>query len=440
VPPRTRYARSGGANIAYQVHGDGPVDLLLLLGTLSNVETLWEEPGLVRVFDRYAEFARVILMDRSGVGMSDRLPRLPSPEEGVADVDAVLDAVGSERAVVYGSTTGAPDAIAFAALRPERTRALVVYAGFARTVRSDDMPWAADPAERAVRIARLVEHWGEGVNADLLAPSAAGDPALRAWFSRLERTAVSPGQVAVLQPELEHLDLRPLLGRIRVPTLLLHRRDDQLIDVRHSRYLAEHIPGAQLVELRGRDHLISIGDTADLTGALEEFVTGARRAERDRQLLTVLFSDICEGTTRAAEVGDRRWRDLLAAHDAEVRGQLARFGGREVKTLGDGFLATFAGAPSAAVRAARAIVEGNAALGVDVRVGLHTGECEIIGDDVAGMAVHIAARVGALAGPREVVASGTTFGTVVGSGLEWVDLGGHDLKGVPGRWPLFRLR
>lgn len=438
--PLTRYARSQGATIAYQVHGDGPVDVVLLTGFLSNVETLWEEPGLARAFDRIASFARLILMDRRGVGMSDRFERAATPEEDVADIDAVLDAAGSPGAILYGTAGGAPHAIQYVARRPDRARGLILYAGFARVTHAPDMPWA-DPSEvRDARIARMIEHWGEGLNADLLAPSAADDPRIRAWFARLERTSTSPGTMQRLWAALEDLDVRPLLGDITVPTLVLHRTDDALIDVRHSRDIAARIPGARLVELPGRDHLVSAGDAEAIHGHIEEFVTGGRRVTRvDRRLLTVLFTDIAGGTARAAQVGDGRWRDLLAGHDAAVRRQLARFGGREVKTTGDGFLAVFDGPPSPAVRCARAIVREAAELGVPVRAGLHTGECELVGDDVAGMAVNIAARVCALAQGGEALASGTTYGTVVGSGLPFTDAGSHALRGVPGEWPIFRL-
>ena len=441
MPPRTHYARSAGdVNIAYQVCGEGPVDLLLITGILSNVETLWEEPGIARGFDRLAESTRLILMDRRGVGMSDRFERPATPEEDVADVDAVLDAVGSEEAGIYGTAGGAIQAVQYAVARPERTRALILYAGFVKTTRADDMPFAPTEEERAERIGRLLDHWGEGANTDLLAPSAAGDTQVRAWFSRLERTSVSPGTMRLLSDDLGAQDARDLLPRIAVPTLIMHRTDDQLIRVEHSRYMAARIPGARYVELPGRDHLVSMGDSEAVHGELVEFLTGApRTTASDRSLLTVLFTDIVEGTARAAQLGDARWRTLLASHDTEVRRQLTRFGGREVKTIGDGFLAVFDGPPSPAVRCAKAIVQATSDLGVDVRAGLHTGECELLEGDVAGMAVHIAARVCALAGRSEVLASGTTYGTVVGSGLEFEWHGAHELRGVPGDWPVFRV-
>ena len=439
-PPPTRYARSGDHNIAYQVYGDGPIDVVYMIGALSHLEVLWDEPGIVRLIDRMAGFARIITMDRRGLGMSDPIDDPVSLHDEVDDIIAVLDAVGSESAAVYGYAAGGPYVIQFAHKYPERVRALVLYACFAKTTRAEDMPWADTEEERALRVARLLEQWGQGNNMALLAPSARADPGLQAWFGRLERMSASPGQMRKLTNLLGEVDVRALLPELRVPTLVLHRRDDQLMDVRHSRYMAERIPGAKYVELPGVDSLPFVGDVEAYVGEIEEFLTGGRsQSEPNRKLLTVLFTDICDGTTRVAQLGDRRWRDLLAKHDAEVRRQLGRFGGHEVKTIGDGFLAVFEGPPSPAVRCARAIVDATAAMGVDVRAGLHTGECEVIGDDIGGMAVHIAARVSALAAPRQVMASGTTFGTVVGSGLEWEDLGTRQLKGVPGDWPLFRL-
>lgn len=436
----TRYARSGDYNIAFQVHGDGPIDLFYLLGALSHLEALWDEPGVARLLDRLASFARVIVMDRRGIGMSDPIEADVPLEEEVDDISAVLDAAGSERAALYGYTAGGPYVVQYAAKYPKRVRALVLYATFAKTTRTEDMPWADTEEERDARIAHLIDHWGEGLNMALLAPSARADPGLQQWFGRLERMSASPGQMRRQTENLGKVDVRHLLPRLRVPTLVMHRTGDQVIDVRHSRYIAERIPGAKYVELPGGDSLPFVGDTEAYVGEIQEFLTGGRAHHQpDRQLLTVLFTDIAEGTTRAAQLGDRRWRDLLAAHDAEVRRQLARFGGKEVKTIGDGFLAVFDGPPSPAVRCAHAIVQRTGELGVGVRAGLHTGECEVIGDDVGGMAVHIAARVSAQAQPGEVIASGTTFGTVVGSGMEWTSLGSRALKGVPGEWPLFRL-
>jgi class 3 adenylate cyclase len=440
VPPPTRYTRSGDTSIAYQVHGDGPLDLVFVAGIVSHIEQLWEDPGLARVLDRQAEFSRLILMDRRGTGLSDPLAGPLALEDEVEDLTAVLDAVGSERAALHAYSAAAPFAIRFAAKHPERTSALILYAGFARTTRSDDLPWLDTREQRDARIARTLETWGDGRQLlEQLAPSAVGDERLLAWLARLQRLSASPGGMAALSRMLGDVDVRDALGGLRVPTLLLHRRGDRMIDPRHSEYLAAHIPGAKLVWLEGEDSLPTLGDTEAFLGEIEEFLTGGRRGDVQRPLLTVLFTDICAGTELAAQLGDKRWRDLLATHHAAVRREVERFDGREVKTIGDGFLVVFEGAPSRAVRCAGAIVGATSALGVAVRCGLHTGECELMGDDVGGMAVHIAARVSALAAPGEVLASGTTYGTVVGAGLRFKDRGSHTLKGVPGPWPLFAL-
>ena len=441
MPPRTRYARSGDVNVAYQVHGEGQVDVLLNVGIISHLEHLWEEPGVVRLFDRLAEFSRLILMDRRGTGLSDPLSGPLPVEEELGDITAVLDAVGSEEAALYAHTASGPLFVHYAARHPERVLALVLYAATAVPTADEEAPWAVTPEEREERLATLSETWGTGTALDQMGPKAATDPRIRQWFGRLERLAASPGGMRQLIRNLDLSDPRPVMELIRVPTLVMHRKDDALMDPRHSLLYAERIPGAKYVELPGDDTMLFLGDTEPAVGEVEELLTGRRSGTGpQRQLLTVVFTDICDGTARAAQLGDARWRDLLAGHDAAVRREIDRQRGREVKTTGDGFLAVFDGPPSGAVKAAKAISAATAELGVDVRTGLHTGECELIGDDVGGMAVHIAARVCAEAGPREVLASGTTFGTVVGSGLEWEFQGDRDLKGVPGRWPIFRLR
>lgn len=437
---RTGWARSGDANIAYRVLGDeAAVDLVFLSGLISHIEVMLEEPGLQRFFRRLTRSGRVVLMDRRGSGMSDPIGEDHRIEDEVADVEAVLDAVGSERAVLFAYAAGGPLAIRFAHDRPERTLALVLYASMVRGLRDDDVTWTFSPAERQERLARMVSEWGTGANLDTMAPSRAEDQHLRAWLARLERQSMTPRGLQLVSRALEHTSVSDLLASIRVPTLLVHRTDDRMIDVRHSRYLAEHIPGARLVELGGEDSLPMVGDMGAVLSPIERFLTGETRgAEPERELLTVLFTDVVDSTRHAARLGDKPWGDLLAAHDDAVRRELERAQGREVKTIGDGFLATFT-SPSGALRCARRIVDAVSALGVEVRAGLHTGECELMGDDVGGMAVHIAARVGALAGAGEVWASGTVYGTVVGSGLQFDDLGMHELKGVPGHWPLFRL-
>ena len=433
----TRYARNGDVNIAYQVHGEGPLDLRFVSAFIHHVEHVWEDPGLARFLDRLAGFARLIVMDRRGSGLSDDGPL--GIDHELADVVAVLDAAGSERAALLAYTAGGPLAAIFAARHPERVGALVLYACMLRATRDDELPWLPSAEERTARFEALLERWGEGTMVDALAPSAAGDEVLKAWFGRLTRLAASPGRMRRMVAALAEIDPRPELGRIAAPTLVLHRTQDAFMDVRHSREYARRIPRARLVELPGSDSLPSTGDSDALLGEIEEFLTGERRgAERERVLLTVLFSDIVGSTARAAELGDKRWRDLLSVHERDVRRTLARFDGRLLQRIGDGFIAVFEGGPSRAVRCARALRD-SAARGVDVRIGLHTGECEVIGDDIVGMAVHIAARVGALAEGGEILVSGTTYGTIVGAGLDFDYRGEHLLKGVTGRWPIFAL-
>ena len=434
----TRYARNGDVNLAFQVHGDGPRDLLFVSAYINHVEHVWEDPGLARFLNRLTGFARLIVMDRRGSGLSDDGELTVEAE--LADVHAVLDAAGSERVALFSYTAGGALAAIFAARFPERVFALVLYGCMLRAVRDADLPWLPDAAERDARFEVLLASWGEGVNIATLAPSAIGDEGLRAWFARMERLAASPGRMRRLVAASAAFDPRPELPAIDVPTLVLHRTDDAFMDVRHSREYARRIPGARLVELPGVDSLPSIGDSDALLGEMEEFLTGGRRgAEADRALLTVLFSDIVASTQRIAQIGDKRWRDLLATHEEEVRRTLRRFDGEVSARTGDGFVAVFAGAPSRAVRCAAALRAGVASLGIEVRLGLHTGECEIIGDGIGGMAVHIAARIGALAQGGEILVSGTTYGTVVGSGLDFAFHGEHRLKGVPDRWPVFAL-
>jgi class 3 adenylate cyclase len=436
MAPVTRYACNGDVNIAYQVHGDGPIDVLFVSAFISHVEHVWEEPGLARFLDRLAGFARLIIMDRRGSGLSDDGPL--SVEEEIADIEAVLEAAGSERTNVISYSAGGPLAAMFAARRPERVSALVMYACMLRATRDHDLPWLQTPDERDARFEQILTRWGEGTMIDALAPTAAGDEALKAWFARLTRLAASPGRMRRVIAAMAQIDPRPDLGLIQAPTLVLHRTGDAFMDVRHSREYARRIPHARLVELPGVDNLPSVGDSDALLGEIEEFLTGGRRGgDRERVLLTVLFSDIVGSTELVAEIGDKRWRDLLSAHDSDTRRVVRRFDGRLLQRIGDGFLAVFDGAPSRAVRCARMLRDD--AAGVQVRIGLHTGECEVIGDDVVGMAVHIAARIGALAKGGEILVSGTTYGTIVGAGLDFDYRGEHRLKGVSGRWPVFAL-
>jgi class 3 adenylate cyclase len=438
----TRYARSGEASIAYQVVGDGPLDMLFLPGWISQIEQLWEAPANRRFLERLAAFSRLILYDSRGTGLSDRVLDAYTLEQEARDALAVLDAARSERTAVFTYSVGGLTGAQLAADHPDRIGALIMYASTARTSWAPDYDWALTREEREEITERNLSTWGEvnGPAMSLFAPSVGEDAALASWFARLQRLAASPGEARIISKAMVDLDVREALPRIRVPTLVMHRPQELVWDVRHSRYLAEHIPGAHYVELDGIDSFPFVGDSDAIIEEVEEFLTGVRTGgEVERALLTVMFTDIVDSTSRAAKVGDGRWRDLLTHHDEQVRLQLARFGGREVKTVGDGFLATFAGPPSRALRCALAVTRAAHELGVEVRVGMHTGECELIGEDVGGMAVHIASRVGGLAGPSEVLVSGTVFGTVVGGPFTFEDRGFHELKGVPGRWPLFAL-
>jgi class 3 adenylate cyclase len=437
--PETRYARAGDVHIAYQVVGDGPVDLVYVPPTLQQVEHLWAEPRVGAFFERLARFSRLILFDRRGTGLSDSIAGATTLEDQMEDLTAVMDAAGSREAALFAQAEGAAMAILYAATHPERTRALVLYAGMARVTAAPGYEWPGSVEERAARLDDLFAHWGDGTRFATLAPSYAGDVALQRWFARLERLSASPGALRELFELTGEIDVRDVLDAIRAPTLLLHRRDDRLIDVRHSRYLAEQIPGARYVELPGEDNLIVVGDTERVLAEVEQFLTGTHTPpEPDRVLATVLFTDIVGSTEALARLGDRRWRDLLTRHDELSRTQVTRFRGRPVKSLGDGWLATFDG-PARAIRCALALREAVAELGIELRAGLHTGECEAIGDDLGGLAVHIGARVGALAEPQEVLVSGTVKDLVVGSGIDFADRGEHALKGVPGTWRVWAV-
>jgi class 3 adenylate cyclase/alpha-beta hydrolase superfamily lysophospholipase len=442
MTPVTRYTRSGEASIAYQVVGDGRLDVLFMTGWISQIEQLWELPALRRFLERLSAFSRLILFDRRGTGLSDSVGDAYTLQQEALDALAVLDAVGSERTALFTYGLGGPVGALLAAEYPQRVGALIMYSSIARTTWAPDYDWAMTIEDRTEWTERTIATWGEpdGPGLPVLAPSMADDPALNAWFARLQRLAASPSEARILLNGAAALDAREALPRISVPALVMHRAQDNSWDPRHSRYLASSIPGARYLELEGADSFPFVGDSDAIVEEIEEFLTGGRAGgELTRALLTVMFTDIVDATATAAGVGDGRWRDLLARHDEEIRKELVRFDGHEVKTVGDGFLATFAGPPSRALRCALAINGAARELGIEVRVGIHTGECELIGDDVGGMAVHIASRVAGIAGPGEVLVSGTVFGTVVGGPFGFEDRGFHELKGVPGRWPLFSL-
>ncbi len=437
MAPKTRYVRSGDVHIAYQVIGDGPIDLVYVPSWISQVEHYWDEPAVARYFQRIASFARLIMFDRRGTGLSDPIAGTPTLEEQMDDVVAVMDAAGSERAAVFAWLEGGAMAALFAATHPERTSALVLYEAMPRMSWAPDYDW---PPTREQREAALEAPWGDGSRIFGLAPSAVTNPRLVEWFGRLERLAASPGTAAKLLMMNADVDVRAVLPSISVPTLVLHREGERFIDVRHSRYLAEHIPGARYIELPGAE-VFSFGRQGDqLLDEIEEFLTGARQAPHlERVLATVMFADIVDSTRTAAELGDRRWRDMLGSIEASVMRELAQHRGRAVKSLGDGFLATFDG-PARGIRCAAAIRDAiRSQFGLEVRSGLHTGEVEMIAGDVGGIAVHIGARVGATAVPGEVLVSGTVKDLVVGSGIAFEDRGAHELRGIPGHWRLWAV-
>jgi pimeloyl-ACP methyl ester carboxylesterase len=426
-PSEPRYAKSGDVHIAYQVVGNGPPDLVVAPGFVSNLASWFEEPGWARLCTRLAASCRVILFDKRGTGLSDRTAGIAGLETRMDDVRAVMDAAGSQRAALFGISEGGPMCMLFAATYPERTAALVLYGSFAVT---ETRSWSTEQFER--RLAEVESSWGTGrLTLDHFAPSFAADEhALRAW-ARWERLGASPAAALALLRMNREIDARHVLPAIRVPTLVLHRGGDSAIALESGRYLAEHIRGAKFVELPGTDHAPNVGDTDRIVDEIEEFLTGSRHeVEPDRVLATVLFTDIVESTRRAAELGDRDWRALLDRHDQVVREQLARFRGHEVKSLGDGFLATFDG-PARAVRCAAAIIVGVRPLRIAVRNGLHAGEIELRREDIGGIAVHIAARVAEIARPGESLVSSTVRDLVAGSGLAFEDRGYHSLRGLP---------
>jgi class 3 adenylate cyclase len=439
--PKTRYARSGDYSVAYQVVGEGDMDMVYMPGFASHLEVFWEEPRYSRFLHRLASFSRLILIDRLGTGLSDRLPpgEASTLEQRGDDIQAVMDAVGSERAAIVGWSEAVMPCSVFAATHPERTRALVMFGGMPTVIEAEDFPVGVSRETFDEFIEGLLEVYPDGDLLRLWAPNHSEDPAAREWFERYLRLSASPGAMRALWTSLGETDVRDVLETISVPTLIMHRSGDTLVAVENSRYMAERIPGAKLVEFPGEDHLWWFGDQDSISDEIEEFLTGARHSpEPDRVLATVMFTDIVGSTERAAQLGDRSWRELLERHGEVVRRQLEVHRGREVKTTGDGFLATFDG-PARGITCARAIADGVRPLGIEIRAGLHTGECEVMNGDVGGIAVHTGARVSAAAGPGEVLVSQTVKDLVAGSGIEFDDRGTHELKGVPGEWRLFAV-
>jgi class 3 adenylate cyclase len=427
-------------HIAYQVFGGGELDIVLVPGFVTHVELVWEEEHFARALESLASFARVINFDRRGSGLSDPVAEAPTLEQRMDDVRAVMDAASSKRAALIGISEGVAMSILFAATYPDRVQALVCCGGMARSTEDVDYPWAA-PAEALLESGRelVIPHWGEGAIIEVAAPSQADNPEARAFFARMERASASPGMVASLSQMFLDIDVRDVVPSVHAPTLVLHRRHDRLVNIGNGRWLAQHIPNARLVELPGDDHILWYEEPELALAEVQEFLTGTHYTpEPERMLATVVFTDIVDSTRTAAEFGDRRWREVLEGHQRTVRAALGRFGGREIKSTGDGFLATFDG-PARAIRCARMIIDSSGQLGIRVRAGVHTGEIEVMGDDIGGIGVHIAARVSALAGPSEVLVSRTVKDLVAGSGIDFSDSGAHTLKGVPDTWQLYAV-
>ncbi|MBL8894524.1 MAG: adenylate/guanylate cyclase domain-containing protein [Rhizobiales bacterium] len=440
MPAETKYARSGDVSIAYQVTGKGPVDLVIVPGFVSHLEQGWENRNYAAFLDRLGSFARLIRFDKRGTGLSDRVSDVPTLEQRMDDVRAVMDAAGSERAALMGISEGGPMSVLFAATYPQRTSALVLYGSIARGAWDPEYPWGTKKGpEWEDWLRRQQEEWGGPFGVEFWAPSVADDESFRQWWAKYLRLGASPTAVTSLWRMNAAIDVRPILPAVRVPTLVLHRTGDMAVNIEEGRLLARHIPGAKLVELPGRDHLWWVGDWETIASEVEEFITGERRtAEPDRVLLTVLFTDIVDSTRRAAMLGDQRWKELLDSHNVMMRSQIDRFRGRAIKNLGDGFLAVFDG-PARAINCALSASREIQKFGLDIRSALHTGEVELIGEDIGGIAVHTAARVLGKCAPCEVWTSRTVRDLVAGSKFKFTDQGLHELRGIEGEWPLFSV-
>jgi len=433
VLPTTRYAVSGDVNIAYQTMGDGPIDIVLVPGVVSHVEFLHEFPEYTAILRRLSKFARVVTFDKRGQGLSDRISGAPSLEERMDDLRAIMDAIGSQRAALLGISEGSPMSALFAATYPERVSQLILFGGFARFA---DLPGSVHSMEKVLRRAK---HWGNGGLIRAVLPSRAEDQDMVNQFAKFERLSASPGAFKALVLLNMLIDVRAILPTVRVPTLVLHRRNDSLIPVEFGRDLATQIPGAKFIEYPGSDHAFYFGDVEGMLGDIEEFITGHRESfstEFERVLATVLFTDIVDSTRSAAKMGDQTWRRLLDSHDELAKQMVEKHRGTLIKSTGDGILATFDG-PGRAVRCALAFETASRQIGLRLRAGLHTGEIEIRGRDIGGIAVHAAARVMAQSNADEVLVSRVVTDLVAGAGLKFSDRGSHELKGLPGRWGLF---
>jgi pimeloyl-ACP methyl ester carboxylesterase len=435
--PTTRYTRSGELNIAYQVIGDGPLDIVYVPGWVSNLDYAWAFPRMVHVFERLSAFARLILFDKRGTGLSDRSVGFPTLEQRMQDVQAVMDAVGSRRAALIGTSEGGNMCMLFAATYPERTAALVLNGCFAKGLWAEDYPWAKTREQVEEELAAIARDWGGPFDLSNAAPSLVDDKEARDWLAGFLRNSASPQDAVALSRWNTEIDVRDILSAIHVPTLVLHRTGDRWVKVDEGRFVADRIQGAKWVELPGDDHMIWAGDADRTLDEIEEFLTGVRpQPTSERVLLTVLFTDIVGSTSVAAKLGDQRWKELLQRHDDAVRMELRRFDGTEVNTTGDGFLAAFQG-PTKAIQCAVAIRDRAAAMGLDIRAALHTGECQRCGNNLSGIAVHLASRLLDHAATGDVMVSRTVKDLVVGSGVAFEERGEANLRDVPGSWQLY---
>ena len=440
--PQTRYARSGELSIAYQIVGSGALDLVLNHGWVSNIDLQWDEPRLATFLTRLASFARLITFDKRGSGLSDRVAvtELPTLEQRMDDLRAVMDAAGSKQAALFGVSEGGAMCLLFAATHPERVRAVLTFGTYAKRVWSPDYPWAPTPEQREAEYAEILETWGTAVDMANIFPSMVGNASFRDWIGAYFRGAASPAAAVALLRMNTQTDIRAVLPTVRVPALIMNRTEDGDVKANEARYIASQIPGAKLELFAGADHVPWVGHTDEIVEEIEEFLTGARHATAgDRVLATILCTDIVGSTEHLVRLGDRSWRELLDNHHALVRRQLERYQGREIDTAGDGFFAAFDG-PARGIRCARAVVESGADLGVEIRAGLHTGECEVIGEKLTGIAVHTAARVSAAAEPSEVLITRTVRDLVAGSGISFADRGERSLKGLPEHVHLFAVQ
>ena len=437
--PEIKYAKNNGVHIAYQIVGSGPIDLVLVPGWVSNIEIFWEEPNAVRFLRRLSSFSRLILFDKRGTGLSDKVCYTPTLEERMEDVRTVMDAVNSKRAALVGYSEGGPMCSLFAATYPERTLSLIMIGSFARRIKTADYPYGISPEKYELFINQIEKKWGEAVGLESRAPSFADDPLFRNWWARFLRLSASPATAIALTRMNREIDVRKILPAIKVPTLILHAENDDVVNIEEGRYIAESIDGAQFFKVPSVDHLPWVGAPDIILARIEEFVAGSITAsETNRSLYTVMFTDIVTSTELIAKSGDRKWNDILEAHNMAIRHEIAVYSGREIDNAGDGFFIAFDG-PARAIHCASSIRKALRTINLSVRIGVHIGECESIDNKLSGIAVHIGSRISTMAKKNQIWVSQTVKDLVAGSGIIFEDMGLHDLKGVPDKWHLYQV-